>query len=339
MPKVAINLVRYNQPKEMLKQCIDAILAQDYADFELTLTENGSADTETIEYFKKNYNHSKFKIANNHKNLGYAGAHNKFFHQSNAEFVMPINPDATLQPGFLKNIVAVFEDPKVAAATGKMLRPQKDSAGNHIIDGTGVIIEKSRRARERGQNDIDFGQYDKNPEDRKVFAVSGTAPLYRKSALEAVRLGDEEYFDPDFFMYWEDVDLGWRLRLAGFEARYVPEALLYHSRVAGQSKGGYKNPLRFYKHHKKLPQNIRRWNWRNHLFMIVKNDFGWNFFAGLPDIILREAAMFVWIAVFETKTLTIIPSFFGLLPKIWAKRQIIQANRKVSSEQISVWFK
>lgn len=337
MPKIAINLLRWNTPWDEIDKCIGNVLASDYPDFELYYMEN--ADTskpKLVEQVKQKYgSNSKIKIVDNNANLGYAGGHNKFFAQTDAELLMVLNPDAHMQPNFISEIVKAFEDPKIGMATGKMLKPEKNSSGENILDGTGIIIQKSRRARERGQLQVDRGQYDS---ETNVFGVSGTAAVFRKSALELVKLYKDEYYDPDFFAYWEDLDLSWRLQLAGFSAKYVPSAVVYHARAVGASPGGYKKFRSFVKHHSSFSVNVRRWNWRNHLFAIIKNDFGWNFWKSAPLIFAREVAMFGYIVFFEPKTLGAVPIFFKLLPKILAKRKIIQSKRKVSSEQISKWF-
>ncbi len=335
MNKIAINLVRYNQSQEEIVECLAAALAQDYPDFTVTLTENGSHDSIESGLIARFGNDSKFKYHDNHANLGFAGAHNKFFASSDADLVMPLNPDAIMQPGFLTALAKAFVHPNIAAVEGKMLKPKLNTNGERLLDGTGIVVSRTRRARERGQLQIDHGQFDMLT---KVFGVSGTVPLYRRSALEAVKLFDDEYFDEDFFMYWEDFDLSWRFRLAGFECAYVPSALVFHERVGGQSEYGYKRPLAFAKHHAKFKTHIRRYNWRNHLFAIIKNDFGSSFWRDFPWILGRELSMLGYIIVFEPSTLGALKDFFRLLPRILRKRKIIQQKRKISSNEIGKWF-
>jgi GT2 family glycosyltransferase len=326
-------------------------LAQDHLNFTVTLSENGSKDSIEAalkEHFGAN---PKFRFVDNRANLGFAGAHNKFFAESSAEFVMPLNPDAIMQPGFLAELVKVFENPKIAGATGKMLKPEAMENGARLLDGTGIIVSRSRRARERGQLQEDIGQFDA---DTNIFGVSGTAPLYRRSALEKVKIvldGEAskgptsaeyskypEYFDNDFFMYWEDLDLSWRLRLAGFSCAYAPKALIFHERVGGQSKYGYRRPLEFARHHRNFSTRILRYNWRNHLFAIIKNDFGRTFWRDCPIILGRELSMLGYIIIFEPRTLGALPTFFKLLPRMLRKRKIIQANRAVGSKEVDTWF-
>ncbi|MDB4940084.1 MAG: hypothetical protein JWO40_509 [Candidatus Doudnabacteria bacterium] len=335
--KISINLLRWNTGWDDIKKVIDAVLAQDFKDYELVYSENADVDKpKLIEQIKENYpQNPKIRIVDNAGNLGFAGGQNKFFQTTDTELLMLINPDAYLASNFLTEIVKAFEDPKVGFATGKMLKPELNEKGQRIIDGTGIIIYKSRRARERGQLEVDYGQYD-NQKD--VFGVSGSAVVYRKSALEAVKILKNEYFDPDFFAYWEDLDLSWRLRLQGYQAKYVPSAVVYHTRAVGVSAGGYKKVRAFVKHHAKFSLNVRRWNWRNHLFTIIKNDFGWNFWKSSPRILFRELAMFGYILVFEPRTLSAVPDFVRLLPKMLQKRKIIQSQRTVTSKQMEGWF-
>lgn len=337
MPKIAINLLRWNTPWEEIEKCIGHVLSSDYPDFLLVYMENADAGkTRLTEQVRAKYgNNPKVKIVDNYANLGYAGGHNKFFAETDAELLMVLNPDAHMEPSFLREIVEAFEESQVGMATGKMVKPEKNAFGEKILDGTGIIIQRSRRARERGQLEVDLGQYDQS---QNIFGVSGTAAVFRKSALEAAKIHEHEYYDPDFFAYWEDLDLSWRLRLMGYDAKYVPAAVIYHTRLVGTSPGGYKKFSTFVKHHAKFSLNVRKWNWRNHLFAIIKNDFGWNFWKAFPWIAAREIAMFAYICIFEPRTLAAVPVFFRLLPQMLAKRKIIQGRRTVTSNQMSRWF-
>jgi len=335
MHTVAVNVVRYNHSLSVIGDCIASVLAQEGVECTVTVTENGSEDSIEDAVLSLFGSDPRFKYEDNGKNLGFAGAHNRFILKSSAELVIPLNPDTVMTPGYLQTLATVFVDPRVAAATGKMVRPGQSSDGLPVLDGTGIVISRGRRGRERGQNEVDRGQFDNS---FRVFGVSGTASAYRKSALESVRMGEHEYFDEDFFAYWEDLDLSWRLRLAGYECVYVPEAVIYHSRVAGQSRSGYRRPVEFIKHHRSLPLSIRRWNWKNQLFCIIKSDFGLAFWRDCPFIAARQILMLSYIAVLEPRTLGAIPDFFRLLPTMLKKRRLIKGKRVVNSKEIGKWF-
>lgn len=325
MSRIAVNLLGWNH-KALLKKCINSVRVQSYKDFELFYMDNASKDG-SVEFVKNNY--PFVNIIENKQNLGYAGGHNKFFEALDSEFLMVLNPDVELSANFLEEVVKGFEDSEVGAAMGKLLRPS-----SKLIDSTGIIINLARRGRDRGQWEEDNGQYDNQT---NIFGVNGAASVFRKSALEKVKMPkistqysvhstQYEYFDEDFFAYWEDLDLSWRLNLAGFKCKFAPSAVAYHGRAAGQSKGGYKKIFSFIKHHRNLPKRIRQLNWKNHQFCIIKNDFGWKFIKVLPIIKLRELSMLVYILFFEPSTLAVILEYLKQLPKMLRKRKYIKKN-------------
>jgi GT2 family glycosyltransferase len=336
LPRIAINIVRYNQDFALLEKCIRATLDQDFSDYTVTLTENGSADCVESSALAQFGNHPKFRYADNGSNLGFAGAHNRFFCNSSSEFVMPLNPDTVMPAEYLSKLLRAFDDPQVAAAEGKMLKPDSLSDGSWMLDGTGMTISRSRRVRERGQLEVDRRQYDM---DTDVFGVSATAAAYRMSALERIKFAEAEYFDEDFFTYWEDLDLSWRLRLAGYTCAYMPDAVIYHSRFAGQSKHGFHKPCDFARHTRSLPTRVVCWDWRNHLFAIIKNDFGWSLLRDIPFIVTRELLLFCYLMVIEPRVIRAIPEFVKLLPRILKKREIIQRERIATSKDMHRWFR
>ncbi len=315
--KVSVILVIY-EGKKYIKPVFDGIFNQTHKDLEVIAVINKSTDGGK-EQIQQNY--PQVKIIDQGRNTGFAEGNNIGIKTSTGEFIQLVNQDLILEPSYIEEMLKAFSDPKVAAATGKLLRYDfEKNKKTQIIDTTGVLISPSGRARDRGQNQIDHGQFDKlqNPNDKfeTVFGVSGAGPMYRKSALEKIAYKGE-YFDEDFFMYWEDVDLSWRLRNANYVINYVPQAVAYHGRTAGQSQGGYLHLLRFIQHHKKLNKQVLRWNYKNHILMYIKNAKNiWH-----PAFILREIAMFGYIIVFETSTLKVWPELFRQIPKALDKRK------------------
>jgi len=128
------------------------------------------------------------------------------------------------------------------------------------------------------------------------------------------------------------------LRLAGYVCRYEPKAVARHERVAGSSAGGYKKIQNFISHHEKLPLRVKQWNWKNHLFCIVKNDAGWPFWLGLPFIFIRELAMLIFILVFERPTLEVWPEFREQLLGMLKKRAYIKSLAAVKGRVVAGWF-
>ncbi|MBI2355817.1 MAG: glycosyltransferase family 2 protein [Candidatus Doudnabacteria bacterium] len=333
MPKVSVILILYNS-KKFIKPVMDAVLAQTHKDLEIIAVVNADDGAKGI--LQRNY--PQAKIIEPGQNLGFAGGNNLGIKNSSGEFIQLVNPDLILEPDYIENLLKVFENPQVAAATGKLLRYDfEKNQKTNIIDSTGVVMSSSGRARDRGQLEQDNGQYDYK---REVFGVSGAGPMYRRSALEKVKYcgnnsprpplnlrGGEtasgkagelycEYFDEDFVAYWEDVDLSWRLNRAGFKNVYVPEAVAYHGRTAGQAKGGYLKIFNFIKHHSKLSPVVRRLNYKNHILMYIKNAK----FIFHPAFILREIAMLGYIILLEMSTLKVLPQLLRQIPRMLKKR-------------------
>ncbi len=320
MPKVSVIVLIY-EGKKYVKPVFDAILAQTHKDLEVIAVINGNADG-SKELISQSY--PLVKIIDPGRNTGFAEGNNLGIKASTGEFIQLVNQDLILDPNYIKEILKVFTDPKVAAATGKILRYDFSAEGGSasggeknkktkIIDTTGILMSVTGRARDRGQLQIDQGQFD---DQKEVFGVSGAAAMYRRLTFP--------FFDEYFFMYWEDVDLSWRLNNAGFTNVYVPQAVGYHGRTAGQAKGGYLHFWRFIKHHQTISPKIRQLNYKNHILMYIKNAPWWWF----PAFFIREIAMFGYILVFEPSTLKVLPELFYQIPRALKQRKVARSNSR-----------
>jgi GT2 family glycosyltransferase len=128
-------------------------------------------------------------------------------------------------------VTAFDEAPRVGMACGKLWRGFGPQDGRHVLDSTGLFLNRQRRPRDRGQGELDHGQYD---EQWEVFGACGAASMCRRSMLEAVACHGE-MLDEDFFLYYDDADLSWRAQLYGWQCRYVPEATGWHERGGGDT--------------------------------------------------------------------------------------------------------
>ena len=318
MPKVTVVQVVYNS-KKFIEPVFTAVFKQTFKDFKFVVVIAGNDDG-SKELIAQRF--PEVEIIDPGYNIGFAKGHNLVFEKYDSEFFQLVNPDMIMEPNYIEEMLKAFSDPKVGAATGKLLKYDFDN--NHkttIIDTTGVTISKSGRARDRGQHEVDNHQYDNLT---NVQAVSAAGSMYRKAALEATkvphvhtRLYECEYFDEDFHSYWEDVDLSWRMANAGWKNIFVPSAVGYHGRTAGSSKKGYKDVFGFIAHHRKLSPYIRQLNYKNHIFMYIKNSP--HFY---PQFFIREFFMFFYVLLFEITTFKVLPEMFRLLPKMWRKRKM-----------------
>jgi GT2 family glycosyltransferase len=322
MPKVTVVQVIYNS-KRFIEPVFEAIFKQNYKDFNVVAVISGNEDGSKQLLMQK---FPQVEIIDPGFNIGFAKGHNLVFDKYDSEFFQLVNPDLIMEPDYVEKMVKAFEDPKVAAATGKLYQVDRDAIATRgillqqkdspsVLDTTGVTIYNSGRARDRGQHELDNGQYDQLI---NVQAVSAAGAMYRKKALDEVKYRNE-YFDEDFHSYWEDVDLAWRMANAGWKNVFVPLAIGYHGRGAGSSKNGYADVVGFIAHHRKLSPYVRQLNYKNHIFLYIKNSP--HFY---PQFFVREFFMFFYVLFFEISTLKVLPEFFKLLPKMWHKREYIK---------------
>jgi len=159
------------------------------------------------------------ELIRNTKNMGYAGGVNPGFQRAielGADYAAPFNDDAVADKRWLKQLVEYLDaNPKVAAANCKVITSDKER-----LDSTGDYYTNWGLPYPRGRREYDLRKYDN---DTTIFAASGAASLYRVKALQAVGLLDE-----DFFAYYEDVDLSFRLQLGGWKIAFVPGSIVYH---------------------------------------------------------------------------------------------------------------
>jgi GT2 family glycosyltransferase len=222
-------------------------------------------------------------------NVGFAAGANLGIASGTAPWVLCLNQDATVAPDATRRLVdLIASDPTVAAVAPKVLhRPRPDAPSSDRIDTAGLERTRSGRFVDIGQGDRDRGEYDGV---REVFGVSAAAALYRRTALERVADG-HGVFDGRFFMYKEDVDLAWRLRMAGYRALVDGRATAYHARSIRRSEGtGFSGLRRLLANERAKPAWVRTRSWQNQILMLVKNEDPETFFRRLPDLVAREIA-------------------------------------------------
>lgn len=217
---VAVSVVTF-ESEALIADCLDAVRAQGESVREVLVADNASRDG-TAQLVTDRYPGVSFRRME--RNIGYGAAHNLNFARSRQRYFLALNPDVVLRPGFVARLVEVLErDRSLGAATGRLVRPGPEGR----IDSAGIGYDRLRtRFIDRG-----CGQRrDRFTREEDVFGPCGAAALYRRAALEQVSRAQESPFAERFFMYYEDVDLAWRLRRAGWRTRYVPDAESVHLR-------------------------------------------------------------------------------------------------------------
>ena len=342
-PLISVCLLLY-KPGFYLSSCLKSIFEQSFRDFELLVIDNNSSDGTTEkaeEILKSEAGQTNWRLIANKKNSGFAAGHNQGIRESSGEFILLLNQDIVLDKDFLKNIIEVFKkDSKIGAAQGKLLRLKVEGQNlekSDLIDNTGLEIFKNRRIVARGQGQKDGGQFQ---ETEEIFGADGAAPVFRRQALEDAKISLDnlgEYFDEDFFMYKEDVDLAWRLRLLDWKAVFEPKAVAWHSRTAGESAA--KNYRGILRERRKIGSLAKYFSFKNQRLTQIKNEQPNLFFKHLFWWLPKEILSWIYVLIFEHYTFRAIKDFFRQAPRAWEKRKIIMRRKRISEKEMEGWFK
>ncbi len=215
LPFTSIIVPTYNG-KALLATCLPALRAQSYpADrYEVIVVDDASSDG-TAAYLASDF--PAVRVVALAQNSGFIAACNAGVAVARGEILVLLNNDTEAEAGWLAALVdALQQHPQAGSAASKMLLFDR----RDTLHTAGDLMGHDGIPRNRGVWEADRGQYDA---DRWVFGPCGGAAAYRRVAWE--QAGG---FDPALFMYMEDVDLAWRLQLAGWRSIYAPDARIYH---------------------------------------------------------------------------------------------------------------
>jgi GT2 family glycosyltransferase len=308
--KVSVQIVTYNSAEHIVN-CLEAVISQSYPIAQIIVVDNASTDA--TQSLLEQYKQQALFLFNEH-NVGFAPAHNQALNHTIGDYCLVLNPDVILDCDYITNLMNGMEsDPQIGSTTGKLLL--QSSPG--LIDSTGLVINKARRAfdRDAGQEDLEAEKINAglNEERVKIFGVSGAAAMYSRNMINHVSI-DGQFFDEAFFAYKEDVDVAWRAQLYGWTSFYIPQALAYHER-------GWKGSSR-----KSQPLFIRQHSYINRYRMILKNDRFSYIFRHCLYLIPFELASLAFILFREPALMGSWLSLFRDLPNI--KRQRAEIKRK-----------
>ena len=327
--RVAAVVVNWNGA-EHLAACLNALQAQDHPDLAIVVVDNASTDGSASilrRFLHEPRGPHPLQVVWNTTNRGFAGGANDGIAVTDAPAILTCNPDIVPRPDYVARAVAALEqDPRRGAVQGKLRRMERAPDGRPVIDTTGHVAFTTRLFRNRGEGEIDRGQWETPGE---VFGVSGALALYRRAMLADVALdlpgrSRPEIFDEDLFAFWEDVDLDWRAAMRGWSVWYEPSAVADHER-------GGAGPRR--------TARVEQLNWQNRLLTLVKCDDSRAFAAGLPGFL-------VTLLLKTGELLLTVPTAFVAALGDWrlvhvmrAKRRLVHARATVPSRVVvERWF-
>jgi GT2 family glycosyltransferase len=293
---------------EHLCRCLDALSAQTISGFRVVIVDNGDAEDQQIE---RASSYPKVSYVKSCSNLGFAAGNNRGIEiAQGAGWIILLNPDTLpAVDWFEKMMEAAVQYPEFAVFGSRLLKADNP----RVLDGEGDCYHVSGMVWRSGMGLAARGKPD---EPWEVFSPCAAAALYKSDALRQVG-----GFDEDFFCYMEDVDVGFRLRLAGYRCMTVSGAEVLH---VGSATTGKRSDFYVY------------YGQRNLVWTYVKNMPGILFWLFLPlHFVLNIAAIIL--LLFRRQGILAVKAKWNAIegiPKMWHKRKIIQFSRKVSIWQI-----
>lgn len=306
MKDVTVVIVNWNSGS-LLADCLQHLALQTVKPKKIVVIDNCSSDDSIagVEKLKD------IDILQMQSNLGFAAANNHVLQQCTTEFIALLNPDAFPAPIWLEKLLAAADAyPESASFGSRQIRHEN----TQLLDGIGDSYHMSGLVWRTGFGAQNFN-HSLNP--CEIFSPCAAAALYRTKVLQ-----DLGGFDEDFFCYVEDIDLGFRLRLAGHKSYYVPEASVRH--IGSATTGGRGSDFSVYHGH------------RNLVYAFVKNMPGALFWLLLPlHLLLNLVTIAVFVRRGQGKLIlrAKCDALLGLR-QAWRKRQQVQSTRVATLGEI-----
>ncbi len=311
-PFLSIVIVNWNAAQR-LRRCLEAlsfdIRSGAHDDVEIVVVDNGSRDVSLAAVCKALPEAILIELP---RNLGFAGACNVGIANASGEWLATLNNDVRVEPGWIAAMRRAAAE--CGSACGMLQSCILGADRPTRIDSTGVVVRRSGEIQDR---DRDNSARQSSPAG-EVFCVSAGAAWYRRRMLDEVS-PDGRVFDPDYFMYFEDVDLGWRCRLAGWSARYVPDAVVLHELhgSAGAHEVGF----------------VKRQCARNRIRTVLGNG-STRFVAGAMPRLVRDI---VWLLA-DTGHRAVLDVARAIRAGLTSRRALPPASRRARSRVEAAWF-
>ena len=245
VPLVSIIIINYNG-KSYLEKCLESIKKIKYDNLEIIVVDNNSTDG-TMEFLAQNY--PSIITLKLDKNYGFAKPNNVAAKIAKGDFLLFLNNDTEVTPNFLTELVQVLVgNDQIGICQSLLLKPngEIDSSGD-FIDTIGVVYNS------------------KEPIDkiREISSARGASMIIRKELFL-----DLEGFDEQFFVSFEDVDLGWRTWIKGYKVVINPKSVVYHH--GGKTHDSIKDEISFHGLKNQLSMKITNFEMKYSISSLLK---------------------------------------------------------------------
>jgi GT2 family glycosyltransferase len=247
-PKVSIVILNWNG-RNYLEKFLPSVLQTSYANYEVIVADNGSAD-ESVAFLETRY--PSIRLIRFTENYGFAKGYNEALKQVKADYYVLLNSDVEVLPGWLQPMIELLETDKNIAACQPKILSYNNKKMFEYAGAAGGWLDKYGYPFAKGRifdiTETDSGQYDQS---EPIFWASGAALFIRPAVFHEMN-----GFDNYFFAHQEEIDLCWRIQLAGYKIYSCPASVVYHVGGGTLPRG---NSLKTYL------------NFRNNRIMMSKN--------------------------------------------------------------------
>ena len=316
MKQTAVVILNWNG-RQHLEQFLPSVVEHTPQQVRIVVADNGSTD-DSVEFLEQHY--PAIDIIRLDKNYGFAEGYNRALEQVDAEFFILLNSDVEVTAGWVEPLGATLTNHRTVAAVAPKLRSYGHREYFEYAGAAGGYIDilgyPFCRGRILSTLEKDCGQYDTAQE---VFWASGAAFCCRADIFRT--LGG---FDADFFAHMEEIDLCWRMQLAGYKVMVESHSVVYH---LGGGTMPNESPRKLYL------------NYRNNLSMLFKCAPTWQ---RILVAVARPVADMLSALIYYLRgdkalakaTIEAYRDFFALHGELNKKRKAVRSARKAESERI-----
>jgi GT2 family glycosyltransferase len=297
-------IVSYDESPEQIQSAVEGLLGQTRPATEILVVDNGSKDR--LPTALRSY--PAVTMITPAANLGYAGGVNLAAKNAHGDYLLCVNPDARPAPDCLARLAAVADGDERIAIVGAQILLEDGSrrnAGANPLHPVGISPSGG------------YGEPIERGDPRDVIVVSGACCLIRRSAFSELN-----GFVDEFFMYYDDVDLGWRARMAGLRVVYCPLGVAMHGYDFGRRKSKW-----FYLE-------------RNRLFSILSNYETPTLLLLAPLLLATELGL-LGVALIDgwlPQKLQGYRALFGLRRTLMTHRRGVQGSRQQTDAELFAFF-
>ena len=220
MARLSVVILNWNGRRH-LERYLPSVVENTSGDAEVIVADNGSTD-DSLQWLRLAY--PDVRIIRLQRNYGFAGGYNRALKELESDYVLLLNSDVEVTPHWWQPLVEVLDEHEDVAAVAPKLRADAERDKFEYAGASGGFIDYLGypfcRGRILSTVESDEGQYD---DAREIFWASGAAMCCRRKLF--IELGG---FDEDFFAHMEEIDLQWRMQLAGYRIMVEPRSVVYH---------------------------------------------------------------------------------------------------------------